>query len=109
MAFNVQLFMLTGVSPAVTLPSQAECTIGKYKKRDITCFGCGGPHFWSDWQEKNTFVISCPNQDKPGIRTAAESKIAEICTKPNKWRDDKDKDKQKKLKVSTSNAVFDSK
>ena len=105
-AVHAQSFVST---PTGVLASQAERTINKYKKGDITCFGCGESHMWSKRLEDKSFVIVCPNKDKPGIRAKAESKIAEIRTK-RKERKDKDggRDKKKqKTTGSTANAVFD--
>jgi len=82
-----------GVPPAVgAYPSQAELTLRHYPRegghgagiptgsggaagrdRGLTCFGCGGPHPWSEFHEgrggqQGHHVVICPNRDNPGIR-----------------------------------------
>jgi len=79
-ATNVQP---TGSHQALALPSQAETTLGRYsprggrqpepgagqtrgQQRPLTCYGCGGPHPWSEYKQ-GSYVVICPNQHNPGI------------------------------------------
>ncbi len=32
----------------------------------MTCYGCGGPHPWSEYRQ-GSYVVICPNQHNPGI------------------------------------------
>ena len=42
-----------------------------YRSRnEPECFGCGGPHLWSDKYNDNNVI--CPNADKPGVRENAK-------------------------------------
>ena len=89
----------TGAPPAVgAYPSQAEMTLRRYpqegghgaggaggggtagRDRGLTCFGCGGPHPWSEFHEgrggqQGHHVVICPNRDNPGIRDHAAKQI----------------------------------
>ena len=58
---------------ASAFPSQAETTLTKYYSaggscrggRPINCFGCGGPHPWSEFID-GKHVVKCP-QLNPGV------------------------------------------
>jgi len=108
-AMNTQAFMLQGASTAGVNASQAERTIADFKKKDLACFGCDGPHMWSTQKPDKSYVVTCPSKDKPGVREKADAKIAEICTKRKGRKDREDKrkkdreDKRKKPKA-TANA-----
>ena len=104
-AINAQSFVITGAASAGVNASQAERTIGDYKKRELTCFGCGGPHAWSKRQADDTYTEVCPNKDKAGVRAAAKEKIAEIRTKRKARKEQYEK--RKKAKTTTANAAFD--
>jgi hypothetical protein len=73
----------TGTHQALALPSQAETTLSRYsprggrppesgagqargQQRPLTCYGCGGPHPWSEYRQ-GSYVVICPNQHNPGI------------------------------------------
>ena len=104
-ALNATGFMYQG---AQTNASQAEKTIAANKRKDgtpIICFGCGGQHSWSARQPDKSFVVTCPNKDKPGIKDAADAKIAELRAK-RKRKDSNDK--RKKQKTSSNTASTDS-
>ncbi len=75
---------LTRSNQALALPSQAKTTLSWYspwggcptesgagqargQQRPLTCYGCGGAHPWSDYQQ-GSYVIICPNQNNPGIK-----------------------------------------
>ncbi len=77
----------TGSNQALALPSQAETTLSRYSPRGghstksaagqgartarlLACYGCGGPHPWSEYQQ-GSYVIICPNQNNPGIKENA--------------------------------------
>jgi hypothetical protein len=77
----------TGSTQALALPSQAETTLSWYsswggrpteseagqargQQRPLTCYGCGGAHPWSKYQQ-GSYVIICPNQKNPGIKENA--------------------------------------
>ncbi len=68
-------------------PSQAKTTLtrysqsggnqggcGKGEKRPISCFGCGGPHLWSEYIE-GKHVLKCPNKSNPGVQENAEQNL----------------------------------
>ena len=70
-----------------TFPSQAETTLtrysqsggqrgggGKGKKRPISCFGCGGPHPWSEYID-GKHVVKFPNSQNPGVADHAEKNL----------------------------------
>ena len=92
-AINANAFMYQG---AQTNASQAETTINNYKKREIICFGCGGLHSWSARQADKSFVITCPNKDKPGVKEKADAMIAELRAKRKNRRERKDTRKKPK-------------
>lgn len=62
-------------------PSQAETTLATYDpsptkslgkgKRPI-CWGCEGSHVWCTRNR----IVTCPNKDKPGVKSRAEKTIA---------------------------------
>jgi len=63
-------------------------------------------HSWSARQPDKSFVITCPNKDKPGVKETADVKIAELRAK-RKNRKDRD-DKRKKPKTTSNTASSDS-
>jgi hypothetical protein len=77
----------TGSNQAMALPSQAQTTLSWYSPwggcptesaagqgartaRLLACYGCGGPHPWSEYQQ-GPYVIICPNQNNQGIKENA--------------------------------------
>ena len=56
------------------LPSPGNSTRGRGPARVWTCFGCGGPHPWSEFKDRQHIVI-CPNKDACGIRENATNNI----------------------------------
>jgi hypothetical protein len=77
----------TGSNQALALPSQAKTTLSRYSPwggrstefaagqgartaRPLACYGCGGLHPWSEYQQ-GSYVIICPNQNNPGIKENA--------------------------------------
>jgi hypothetical protein len=42
----------------------------RVQQRLLICYGCGGPHPWSEYQQ-GSYVIICPNQNNPGIKENA--------------------------------------
>jgi hypothetical protein len=77
----------TGSIQALALPSQAKTTLSQYspwggrptesgvgqgrgQQGPLTCYGCGGPHPWSEYQQ-GSYIIICPNQNNPGIKENA--------------------------------------
>jgi hypothetical protein len=109
---------------APTFPSQAETTLTRYAQggkgystdstrsiagssqgppRPWNCFGCGGPHPYSEYTDGNHFVI-CPNQDVPGIREHAARNIEKMRRNHKK----KHVQNQKRKNLGTANfADFD--
>jgi hypothetical protein len=83
--------VLGGTPPtAGVYPSQAKKTLTPYSsdgssaaasssgfhsnqgaQRSWTCFGCGGPHAYSEYCSDQGHVIICPNRDNPGVRENA--------------------------------------
>jgi len=105
-ALNATGFIYQG---AQTNASQAETTIANHKRKDgtpIICFGCGGPHSWSARQPDKSFVVTCPNKDKPGVKETADVKIAELLAKRKNRKDSNDK--RKKPKTTSNTASSDS-
>jgi len=80
-AVNAQSFVSTGSAAVSVNASQAERTIGEYKKKEVICFGCGGPHAWSKRGADDKYVEVCPNRDKAGVRALAQAKITDIRAK----------------------------
>jgi hypothetical protein len=77
----------TGSNQAMALLSQAKMTLSRYSPRGgrstksaagqgartarlLACYGCGGPHPWSEYQQ-GSYVIICPNQNNQGIKENA--------------------------------------
>ena len=80
-------FSGSGTRGASAFPSQAETTLTKYsqsggtqggggrgEKRPISCFGCGGPHPWSEYIE-GKHVVKCPNKLNPGVQEHAQKSL----------------------------------
>ena len=103
-AVAAQSFALTGASAAGVNASQAERTISEYKKGELVCFGCKGPHLWSKKQADDSYVVSCPNKDKPGVQAAAKAKIDDIRIKRKAKKDVYNKAKKAK---TSANAAFE--
>jgi hypothetical protein len=78
---------VTGSNQAMALPSQTKMTLSQYSPRGgrptksaasqgartarpLACYGCGGPHPWSEYQQ-GSYVIICPNQNNQGIKENA--------------------------------------
>jgi hypothetical protein len=72
---------------ASAFPSQAKTTLAKYsqsggnrggggwgERKQLTCFGCGGPHPWSEYIE-GKHVVKCPSQKNPGIQENAQKSL----------------------------------
>jgi hypothetical protein len=72
---------------ASAFPSQAETTLMKYsqsggnrggngwgKRRPLSCFGCGGPHPWSELID-GKLVVKCPNKLNPGVQDNAQKNL----------------------------------
>ena len=68
-------------------PSQAETTLARYsqsggnrggggkgEKLPICCFGCGGPHPWSEYVE-GKHVVKCPNRSNLGVADHAAKNL----------------------------------
>ncbi len=87
---------------AGAFPSQAEKTLTCYSgdswspaagnaqrsmgiQRPWSCFGCGGPHPYSEFRGTEGHVIVCPNKDNPGVRENA-ARIIERMRKNRKKR-----------------------
>ena len=101
---------------ASAFPSQAETTLTKYsqsgvsrggngrgERRPLSCFGCGGPHPWSELID-GTFVIKCPNRSNPGVQDNAQKAL-------EKYRADRKKRRERNSKrrnlATTNLADFD--
>lgn len=78
-------------SSATAFPSQAETTLAKYQspgassptstpRRKLECFGCGQAHAWGkrDENDKKSYIIVCPNKDKPGVMEKAKKQLEEF-------------------------------
>ena len=116
-----------GGSPhASAFPSQAETTLNRYAaggggystdgssratdrsggrgpSRIWNCFGCGGPHPYSEYKD-GQHVILCPNKDAPGVREHATKNIEKM----RKNRKKKHTQNQKRKNLGTTNyADFD--
>jgi hypothetical protein len=94
-----------GGSPLVpAFPSQAETTLARYSVGGgyftdgswvtdwssgqgspctWTCFGCGGPHPYSEYRNGNHVVV-CPNRDNPGVCEHAAKNIEKMHKKRKK-------------------------
>ena len=76
-----------GSNHVMALPIQAETTLSWYSPqgrrltksaasqgtrtaRLLACYGCGGPHTWSEYQQVSSVII-CPNQNNQGIKEKA--------------------------------------
>ena len=73
----------------VAMPSQAESTIRKYSPsvggrsdgsaetrsrgppRPLICYGCGGPHVWTEYRN-GEHVVVCVNRNNPGVAENAQ-------------------------------------
>jgi hypothetical protein len=70
-----------------SFPSLAERTISSYdtggtrttsaSNSELKCFGCGGPHPWSEKKGRNWEIV-CPQADQPGVRDHAKDEIAKF-------------------------------
>jgi len=96
-----------GATPSVSsFPSVAERTLSSYKSGDdkppgddeLQCFGCGGPHPWSQKKGRN-WIVTCPKADQPGIRAHAQDEIAKF----RKRRQKKAKGGAKRKNLNTVN------
>ena len=117
----------SGGSPhAPAFPSQAETTLNRYAAggggystdggsratdrsggrgppRTWNCFGCGGPHPYSEYKDGQHIII-CPNKDTPGVREHATKNIEKM----HKNRKKKHTQNQKRKNLGTANyADFD--
>ena len=114
-----------GQSPTVGVyPSQAEKTLRNYSPdasqgasisapsgsrgggtpRSWTCFGCGGPHPWSEFRGDQGHVVLCPNRDGPGVREHAAKQIEKM----RKARKKRHQQNLKRKNLGTANlADFD--
>jgi hypothetical protein len=115
-----------GSHHAPAFPSQAETTLTRYAAggggystdcssratdrsggrgppRSWSCFGCGGPHPYSEYKEGQHIII-CPNKDAPGVREHATKNIEKM----RKNRKKKHVQNQKRKNLGTANyADFD--
>jgi hypothetical protein len=81
---------------ASAFPSQAEKTLMRYSsdsnspaashsphgggtQHPWSCFGCGGPHPYSELCTNEGHVVICPNRDIPGVRENAARNIEKMC------------------------------
>jgi hypothetical protein len=66
--------------------------------RTWNCFGCSGPHPYSEFKNGNHVVI-CPNQDVPGVREHANKNIKKM------WKNRKKRhvQNQKRKNLGTAN------
>jgi hypothetical protein len=86
---------------AGAFPSQPETTLTRYfsngklqaashpprgggLKRPWLCFGCGGPHPYSEFCGNEVHIIICPNKDNPGVRENAACNIEKNVQEPEK-------------------------
>lgn len=97
---NAQNFM-HGV--AGSFASQAEKTITASQKKELKCFGCNENHPWSIKQPDDTFKITCPNRNKPGVHDKAKAAI-EGMKKRRKARKEERLSKRSKTSANTSNS-----
>jgi hypothetical protein len=106
-AFHAGATAAVATSVVGAYPSQAEQTLHRYpqeggqgtgiptgfcgspsSQRGWTCFGCGGPHPWSEFRgergrgdpgqgrgDQGQHVVICPNRDNPGVREHAARRI----------------------------------
>ena len=115
-AFIAGAFHGPAIAPA--FPSQAETTLNRYGAGGgggyllspgnstggrgpacvWTCFGCGGPHPWSEFKDGQHIVI-CPNKDASSIRENATKNI----DKMQKNRKKKHVINQKRKNLGTTN------
>ena len=108
---------------AAAFPSQAETTLTRYQggggystdstrstagssrgqPRPWNCFGCGGPHPYSEYKD-GAHVVICPNRDVPGVREHAARNIEKM----RKNRKKRHVQNQKRKNLGTANfADFD--
>ena len=79
-------------------PSQAKTTLtrysqsggnqgggGKGEKLPISCFGCGGPHLWSEYIE-GKHVLKFPKKSNPGVQENAERNLEKYRATSKKQR-----------------------
>ncbi len=104
-------FSSSNIRGASAFPSQAETTLIKYsqsggnrggngwgERRPPTCFGCGGPHPWSELID-GKFVVKCPNKLNSGVQDNAQKNL-------EKYRADQKKQRErnsKKRNLATTN------
>jgi hypothetical protein len=88
----------SGTRGVPVFPSQAKTTLtrysqsggnqgggGKGEKRPISCFGCGGPHLWSEHIE-GKHVVKCPNKSNPGVQENVERNLEKYRATRNNQR-----------------------
>ncbi len=89
-------------------PSQAETTLTKYsqsggnqggngwgKRRPLTCFGCGGPHPWSELID-GKFVVKFPNKLNSEVADQAAKNLEKYRATCKKLREENSKKKSGK-------------
>ena len=70
---------------AAAFPSQAEKTLPKYSSTgdscgggcNINCFGCGGPHPWSEFID-GKHVVKFPHRSNPGMAENCSSAVLAV-------------------------------
>ncbi len=116
-----QAFVTGGTNVgAAAFPSQAKKTLHQYSPGGGTstdglsmvpvgglrngrvglypCFGCGGPHPWSQYRDGKHIVV-CPNKNNPGVLENATKNIHRMC----KNRKKRHAAKNKKKNLGTAN------
>jgi hypothetical protein len=101
----------TGSNQVMALPSQVKTTLSRYSPRGghptesaagqgartarpLACYGCGGLHPWSEYQQ-GSYVIICPNQNNQGIKENAAQALEQM--RKNKSRRNQHNKKRKNL------------
>ena len=92
----------TGSNQVMALPSLAKMTLSRFSSwggrptksatgqgvrtaRPLACFGCGGPHQWSEYQQGSCVIICPSNQNNQGIKVNAAQAL-ERMRKSKSWR-----------------------
>ncbi len=80
-------------------PSQGETTLTRYsqsggkrggggrgEKCPFSCFGCGGPHPWSEYIN-GKHVVKCPTSQNPGVADHAQTNLEKYRATRKKQRE----------------------
>jgi hypothetical protein len=60
------------------LPAASHSPHGGGTQHPWSCFGCGGPHPYSEFRTNEGHVVICPNRENPGVRENAARNIEKM-------------------------------